>query len=324
MKRFNAVVRMVTVGVLMGLAGSATAQQAYPSKAIRMIVPYSPGGPTDVVARLLGPHLTQRLGQPIVVDNRPGGNTIIGTEALAKSPPDGYTIMTMAIAHTIIPSLLATPYDPIKDFAPVATVVSGELVLVLHPSVPANTLQELIALAKSKPGELNYASASTGGPLHLAGELLNMMTGIKTQHIPYKGAAPALADVVAGQVQMLFSPPDTAIPHIKAGKLKAIAISGATRLSALPQVPTFTEAGLPGFNVKNWFGVLAPAGTPKPIIDRLSSEIAKILAVPEIREKLVRLGMEPFISTPEQFAALIRSDFAQYAKVIKQANIKLE
>jgi len=324
MKYFNAVVRMVTVGALMGFAGSVTAQQAYPNKAIRMIVPYAPGGPTDVVARLLGPHLTQRLGQPVIVDNRPGGNTIIGTEALAKSPPDGYIIMTMAIAHAIIPSLLSTPYDPIKDFAPVATVVSGELVLVLHPSVPANTLQELIALAKSKPGELNYASASAGGPLHLAGELLNMMTGIKTQHIPYKGAAPALADLVAGQVQMLFSPPDTAIPYIKAGKLKAIAISGATGLSALPQVPTFTEAGLPGFNVKNWFGVLAPAGTPKPIIDRLSSEIAKILAVPEIREKLVRQGMEPFISTPEQFAALIRSDFAQYAKVIKQANIKLE
>jgi len=323
-KGFNAVVRMVTVGVLMGLAGSVTAQQAYPSKAIRMIVPYAAGGPTDVVARLLGPHLTRSLAQPIIVDNRPGGNTIIGTEALAKSAPDGYTIMTMAIAHTIVPSLLPTPYDPIKDFAPVATVVSGELVLVLHPSVPASTLQELIALAKSKPGELNYGSASTGGPLHLAGELLNMMTGIKTQHIPYKGAAPALADLVAGQVQMLFSPPDTAIPQIKAGKLKAIAISGATRLSALPQVPTFTEAGLPGFNVKNWFGVLAPAGTPRPIIDRLSNEIAKIIAIPEVREKLVSLGMEPFISSPEQFAALIRLDFAQYAKVIKQANIKLE
>ena len=324
MKGLNAVVRMAVAGVLMGLAGSVSAQQAYPSKAIRMIVPYAAGGPTDVVARLLGPHLTRSLGQPIIVDNRPGGTTIIGTEALAKSPPDGYTIMMMAIAHTIIPSLLPTPYDPIKDFAPIATVVSGELVLVLNPSVPANTLQELIALAKSKPGELNYASASTGGPLHLAGELLNMMTGIKTQHIPYKGAAPALADLVAGQVQMFFSPPDTAIPQIKAGKLKAIAISGATRLSALPQVPTFTEAGLPGFNVKNWFGVLAPAGTPKPIIDRLSSEIAKILAIAEVREKLVSQGMEPFISTPEQFAALIRSDFAQYAKVIKQANIKLE
>jgi tripartite-type tricarboxylate transporter receptor subunit TctC len=311
-------------GALTAFAGAGAAQQAYPNKPIRFIVPYPPGGSNDLLARLIGPKLTESWGQPVIVDNRGGGNTVMGTAAVAQAAPDGYTILMMAIAHTIIPNLLPTPYDPIRDFAPVATAGRGELVLVLHPAVPADNLKELIALAKAKPGQLNYASASTGGPLHLAGELFNMLAGVKTQHVPYKGGGPATMAVLGGEVQMRFSPPPEAIAHIKSGKLKAIAITGNARSSFLSQVPTFTEAGLPGFNAKNWFGVLAPAGTPKAIVDKLSSEIARVLALAEIREKLLSQGMEPFISTPEQFGALMRADYALYGKIIKAANIKLE
>ncbi len=324
MKTFNAVARILTAGVLIAIAGLAAAQQVYPSKSIRFIVPFPPGGTTDQLARLIGQKLTESWGQQVIVDNRPGGNTIIGSEALVKSPADGYTIFLTSIAHVIIPSLLPTPYDAIKDFAAVATIASNELVLVLHPSVPANTLQELIALAKSKPGQLNYASSGSGTINHLAGELLSIRTGIKMQHVPYKGAGPALADLIGGQVQMFINHPITLIPYIKSGKVKAISISGETRLSVLPQVPTFGEAGLPGFDLKNWVGVAAPAATPKAIIDKLSAEIARILVKPEVKEKLVGQGMDPFISSPEQAAALMKADLAKFIKVIKAANIKID
>ena len=316
--------RAATLALLMAVVGAAPAQQPYPTKPIRFIVPYAPGGPTDVLARMIGQKLSERWGQPVIVDNRPGANTMIGTETLAKAPPDGYTIMMMAIAHAIIPNLLPTPYDPIKDFAPVTSVASGELILVLHPSVPASNLQELIALAKSRPGRLNYASASTGGPPHLAGELFDILTGVKTQHIPYKGAGPAITDLIGGQVQMMFSPADAALPHIRSGRLKPIAVTGKSRSPITPNVPTFSEAGLPGFGVRNWFGILAPARTPKAIVDQLSAEIGRIVALPEIRERLISQGMDPFVSTPEEFAALIKSDLALYGKVIKSNNIKLE
>ena len=312
----------LATGVL--LATAAAAQQAYPARPIRLIVPYAPGGSTDVLARLIGPKITESWGQTVVVDNRPGGNTMIGTQALTKAAPDGYTLLMMAIAHTIIPNLMPTPYDPIRDFAPVATIGRGELLLVVHPSVSANTLQELIALAKARPGQLNYASASTGGPLHLAGELFNMLAGVRTQHIPYKGGGPAMLDLLGGHVQMMFSPPPEALPNVRSGKLKPIAISGPARSGVVPQVPTFAEAGMPDFTVKNWFGVLAPAGTPAPIVQRISAELARILALPDIRERLQNLGMEAYISTPEQFGALMRSDFALYGKIIKAANIRLE
>jgi len=319
-----AVVRLIAVAGLIVLAGAAAAQQAYPDKPLRLLVPYAPGGSTDLLARLIGPKLTEAWNQPVIVDNRPGGNTIIGTQALTKATPDGYTILLMAIAHTIIPNLLPVPYDPLTDFAPVATVGRGELVLVIHPSVPANTLAELIAFAKARPGQLNYASASAGGPLHLAGELFNMLAAVKTQHIPYKGGGPAMLDLLGGHVQMMFSPPPEATPNIRTGRLKALAISGATRSPVLPQVPTFAEGGMPGFTAKNWFGILAPAGTPQPVIRKISAEIARILALPDIREKLLSQGMDPFISTPEEFGALLKTDLALYAKIIKTANIKLE
>ncbi len=324
MKAFNAVARMLTSVALLALAGTAAAQQDYPTKPIRLIVPFAPGGGTNIVARLVGQKLTESLGQQVNVDNRPGGNTIIGSETLVRSPPDGYTIIVVTVAHAINPHLFPVPYDPIRDFAPVATIVGSELILVVHPSLPANDLRGFIALAKAKPGQLNYATSGSGTSSHLTAEFFNILAAVKIQHIPYKGSGPALTDLIGGQVQLSFQSPSAVVGHIKSGKLKPIAITGQTRAPALPQVPTFTEAGLPGLDVKLWYGVLAPAGTPKPIIDRLSNELATILAAPDFKEKLASQGVEPFISTSEQFAALIKTDSAKYAKIIKSANIKTE
>ena len=324
MSRFSsALMRTLAVGILMAVAGSAAAQQAYPSKAFRFIVPYPPGGSATPLARIIGQKLTESWGQQVIVDNRGGGNTVIASELLVKSPPDGYTILLMDQTIIINPNLITTSYDAIKDFAPVATVVSSVVILGANPSVPANTLQEVIALAKSKPGELNYASAGSGGINHLSGELFNIMTGVKIQHVPYKGGGPAVTDLMGGQVQLCFFSPFI-LPQIKSGKLKAIAVTGKTRMPALPQVPTFGEAGLPDFNVKGWYGVLAPAGTPKAIIDKLSVEIGRMLALPDVKEQLDRLGVDPFISTPEEFGTMMKSELAKWANVIKTANIKLE
>jgi tripartite-type tricarboxylate transporter receptor subunit TctC len=306
------------------LAAGATAPPDYPNRPIRFITPYAPGGSTSVMARLVGQHLTERWGQNVIVDNRPGGNTIIGNEALVRSAPDGYTIMLGTTTHAILSSITKTPYDPIRDFAPVATIGVAPQVLVLHPSVPANTVQEVIALAKAKPGHLNFASSGAGGPTHLAGELFNVVAGVKTQHIPYKGAGPAMVDLIGGHVQMFYSVPVNILAHVQGGKLKAIAVTGKSRITALPQMPTFAEAGLPGYDVKTWNGVLAPAGTPTAIVDKLSKEIAALLAMPATREKLDAVGMSIMISRPEQFSAMIKSDIALYLKVIKAANIRID
>ena len=325
MKAFNAMMRVVAAAVLMVVADSAVAQPAYPNKVVRFIVPFPPGGSTNFVARLVGQKLSEDLGQQVIIDNRPGGNTIIGTEALAKAAPDGYTLAlatsTLVISPHLVPNL---PYDAVKDFAPVATLVRTEYILALHPSVPANNLQEFIAFAKSKPGQLNYASSSTGGTTHLAGELFNIMAGVKMQHVPYKGGGPAFTDLVGGQVQLAFNNAVNVLPHAKTGRLKAIAISGESRSSVLPQVPTFSEAGLPGFSAREWHGVIAPARTPKAIINTLSAAIGKAMAAPDILEKLASQGVDPYISTPEQFAALMHADAAKWGKVIQEANIKLE
>ena len=291
---------------------------------MRIITPYAPGGTTDILARLLGPKLTESWGQQVIVDNRPGGNTIIGSDIMVKSPPDGYTLLLILTSHVIVPNLAPTPYDAVRDFAAVATIASTQLVLVVHPSVPAKNVRELVAFAKAKPGQLNYGSGGSGTVTHLAGEFFNMQAGIKTQHIPYKGSSQALTDVIGGQIHMYFSPPIVALPHIKSGRLRAIAGSGDTRLSALPDVPTASEAGVKGFELKIWYGLLAPAATPRAIVDKLGAEIAKILSTPDIREKLVSQGMEPFISTPDQFAALIKADLAKYTRIIKTGNIRLE
>jgi tripartite-type tricarboxylate transporter receptor subunit TctC len=312
------------VAIAVTLSAVSSAQQNYPNRPIRFITPYAPGGSTTFMARLVGEHYTERWGQNVIVDNRPGGNTIIGTEALVRSAPDGYTIMLVASTHAILSSLTKTSYHPIKDFAPIASIGVAPQVLVMHPGVPANTVQEVIALAKAKPGHLNFASSGAGGPTHLSGELFNLLAGVKTQHIPYKGAGPAMTDLMGGHVQMFFSVPVNIVGHVKSGRLKPIAVTGDVRLKALPQMPTFAEAGLPGFNVKTWNGVLAPAGTPKAIVDMLSAEIGQMLTKTDVREKLDGIGITPMYNNPEAFTAMIEADMAIYLKVIRANNISIK
>jgi tripartite-type tricarboxylate transporter receptor subunit TctC len=302
----------------------AAAQQAYPVKPIRLITPYSPGGVNDLLGRPVIQKLGETLGRPVLFDNRPGGNTIIGIQAVARAPADGYTLLQLSSSYLLTTQLLPVPFDAAADFTPVATLASTEFVLVVHPSLPVNSVKELIALAKARPGQLNYASTGAGGTIHVTSELFNMLAGVKTNHIPYKGNAPAIIDLMSGQVHLHFTAPIAVISQIKAGRLKAIGISGDKRAAALPRVPTFSEAGLPGFEARSWYGWLAPTGTPRPIIDRLSAEVARILALPDTREKLQSQAMEAFISTPEQMARLISADRARFAKIIATAKIKIE
>jgi len=316
--------RLLAAVAAVAIAGTAAAQSAYPAKPIRIITPYSAGGTTDILSRLIGPKLTESWSQPVIVDNRPGGNTVIGTEALVKSPPDGYTLLCILTSHVIVPNLAPTPYDTIKDFAAVATISSSALLVSTHPSVPVKSLQELIAFAKARPAQLNYASGGGGTVTHLAGEYFNILAGVKTQHVPYKGSAPAFTALLGGQVHMYYVPPIIAMPHLKTGRVRPLAFTGEARLSALPQIPTAVEAGLKGFEVTTWYGLLAPAATPRAIVERLNAEIAKVLAMPDVRERLSSQGMEPYTTTPDQFAALIKSDLAKYTRVIKTAQIKLE
>jgi tripartite-type tricarboxylate transporter receptor subunit TctC len=324
MSRISAVAgRWLAAGALITLCASAAAQ-TYPSKPIRFISPFAPGGTTTILARLVGERLTKSWGQQVLVDNRPGGNTLIGTEALFRMPADGYSILLVTTSHLTYPMLTPAPYDAVKDFAPIATLSKSDYMLTLHPSVPSNSLQEFIAYAKARPGQLNFSSPGSGGMGHLAGELFNIQAGVQLQHIAYKGGAPATADLVGGQVQLAFVVPLNVISHIRAGKLKAIAVSSKTRMEALPQMPTFIEAGLPSYDVNVWFGVLAKAGTPADIISRMSTEITNMLNTPETRQLLASQGMDPLVMTPEQFGALMRADNAKYAEVIKTARIKIE
>jgi len=299
------------------------AQDAYPTKPIRIIVPFPPGGSVDPLARVVGKHLQETLGQPVIIDNRPGGNTVIGTDATARAAPDGYTLLMTATSHVTMPQLTPTPFDPIKDFAPVATLSSSDMILVTNPSVPASNLRELIALAKAQPGKLNYGSAGTGNPNHLAGELFDMMAGVKTTHVPYKGGAAAVSDLVGGQVQMAYGSPIIVLPFIRAGRLKAIAVTSPVRMGALPQVPTFAEAGLPGYSLKIWYGLLAPAATPKPVIAKLSAEIMRIMLLPDVKEVLDTAEMERFTLSAEQFSAQLLLDMEKYHRIITTADVKL-
>ena len=314
-----------TTLVCAGLAcGPALAQPNYPSKPIRWIVPFVPGGSTTIIARLLGQKLTESWGQQVVVDNRGGGNTIIGSEAMVRAAPDGYTVLQVTTTHVINPSLLTTPYDAVRDFAPICTLVATETLMVVNLSIPATNLQELIALAKAKPGELNFGSSGSGTTNHLAGELFAIMAGIRMQHIPYKGAGPAVIDLMGGRIQMFMNNALPLTPFVKSGKIRGIAISGESRLKSLPDVPTFTQAGLPGYEVRSWQALLAPSRTPKPIIDKLSQEIGRILRLPDVADTLTTMGADPYVSTPQEVAALIKRDLPRYAKLIKSANIRLE
>jgi tripartite-type tricarboxylate transporter receptor subunit TctC len=303
---------------------SAFAQANFPTKPIRIIVPFPPGGSVDPLARVIGQRMSETFGQQVVVDNRPGGNTVIGTDAAAKAAPDGYTLLLTASSHVTNPQLLPTSYDPIKDFAPVATISTADMILVTNPSVPANNLQELLALAKARPGSLNYSSAGSGNPNHLAGELMNMMAGVKTTHVPYKGGAPAITDLVGGQVQFSFGSPIIVLPFINSGKLKPIAVSSPTRMAILPQVPTIAESGLPGYEVRIWYALLAPAGTPKDVVVKIGREVDRIMALPEMKEKLDAAGMERLTMPADKFEAVMKADMDKFGKIIKAANVKLD
>lgn len=317
-------VRMLTVAVLATFSGALAAQQNYPNKPIRWVTPYPPGGSTTALSRLVGEKLSEAFGQNVIIDNRPGGNTVIGVDAVAKAAPDGYTILLGGNTQLVLNLLTRPPYDIFKDFAPVTILAKTNYILVVNPALPVNDLQEFIAYAKARPGQLNVASVASGSSQHLMGELFNILTGIRMQHIPYKGGQQGIIDLMGGSVQASFSNSINVISHIKNGRLKGLAITGDKRTPALPQLPTYAEAGLPGYDPKNWLGVLAPAGTPGAIITRLSAEVAKILAMPDIREKLINSGMEPFHTGPEKMAAQMRSDYAENAKVIKAANIKID
>jgi tripartite-type tricarboxylate transporter receptor subunit TctC len=308
-----------------GWATGAVAQ-SYPSKPVRFIVPFPPGGGNDTIARLVAQKLSVALGQQVVVDNRPGAGGTIGAEAAARSPGDGHTLFLAGVAtHGINPNLRKKlPYDALKDFDAVSLIASAPLLVVAHPSLPARSVKELIAVAKARPGQINYASNGAGGSSHLAVELFDMMAGVRLTHVPYKGLVPALTDLMSGEVQVMFSSAVAMLPQVKAGRLRAIAMTGAKRSPAIPAIPTVAESGLPGYETGSWYGVVVPAGTPKGVIDRLSREIQTIVRSPEVTARLNEEAVIPVGSTPDVFDRHIRFELARWAKVIKAGKIELE
>jgi len=313
--------------ILAALAISAAAHgQVYPAKPIRMIVAYPPGGGTDIVGRMVAQKLGESLGHSVVVENRGGASGNIGTELAARAAPDGYTILMGNVApNAINVSLFKNlPFDPVADFAPVSLVASTPNILVVHPSTPARTVKEVIALAKAKPGMLNFASAGVGSSSHLAGELFRILAGAEIVHVPYKGAGPAMVDVLSGQIQLYFATMPAAMPHVKSGKLAPVAVTSVKRSQALPELPTIAESGVTGYEASTWYGLLAPAHTPNAAIARLHGDTVKILAVPEFRERLAAQGFEPVGSSPEEFSSYIKSEIAKWGKVIRDAGIRPE
>jgi len=318
----------LTLGALLAVMAVPTLAQApaYPTKPIRLVVPFPAGGTTDILARAVAQKLTEAWGQPVIVDNRPGAGGNIGSELVAKAAPDGYTLeMGTVGTHAINASLYAKmPYDHVKDFVPVILIAGVPNVLVVYPSVPVNSVAELIAYAKANPGKLNFASSGSGTSIHLSGELFKVMSGVQMTHVPYKGSAPAVQDLLGGQVQLMFDNLPSALPHIKAGKLRALAVTSAQRAPVLPDVPTIAEAALPGFEASSWFGVLAPAGTSPAIVVKLNAEIAKWLASPEAKEKLQSQGANAAGGPPENFAKHIAAETAKWAKVVKESGAKVD
>lgn len=305
------------------IASSASAQP-WPSKPIRYIVPFPPGAFNDTLARTLAADLPKTLGQPVIVENRPGGNTLIATEMAAKSPPDGYTLFGAALPFSVIQSLYKTSFDVTKDFAPITLAGVTPNLLVANPGVPFNDVKGLIAYAKANPGKLNYASTGNGTSNHLSFELFKAMTGTQVTHVPYKGSAPAVTDLIAGQVQVMFDNTPNVLPHVKAGKLKALGVSSKTRSQFAPDVPSVDEAGVPGYDVTVWFGVLTVAGTPPDIVKRLNTEMVKILTSPEVKERISKSGVDVVAGTPEHFSGFLKAEVSRWAKVIQEANIKAD
>ena len=319
--------RLLCLGLaLLGLVSTSVQAQNYPNKPIRLIVPFPPGGGNDVIARLIAQKLSDRFGQQVVVDNKAGANGIVGLQALMQSPADGYTLAVAAAGPMAVnPSLYdKLPYDPTKDFSPITNMVNYPLLLVVHPSVPVKTTLDLVNLAKAKPKQLFFASPGSGNSGHLAGELFNTMAQVQTVHVPYKGQGPALADLLTGQVQMLYSSIPSVLPQVRSGQLNALAVGSAKRLPSLPDIPTIAETGVPGYEAYSWVGIVAPAKTPKAIVTRLNQEIVDILKQKDVAEKLNQQGALPVGDTPEQFGAYIKAEIDKWGAVVRAANIKAD
>jgi tripartite-type tricarboxylate transporter receptor subunit TctC len=320
-------IRLLAAAALVALAPLAgLAAEPFPGKQIRFVVPYPPGGPLDTVARLLGQKVSASIKHPVVIDNVPGAGGNIGAGVVARAAPDGYTVLMGAVAtHAINPTLYATiPYNAEKDFIAVTQIASTPNVLVVNNDVEAKSVAEFIKLAKSKPGKLNFGSGSTGSAGHLAGELFKSMAGVDMAHIPYKGAAAAMQDLIGGRVDLMFDNLASSLSQVKGGRVRALAVTTAKRTSLAPELPTIAESGLAGFDISTWFGLFVPAGTPRPVVDRLHAEFTKALAAPDVREKMLNLGAEPVGSTPEQFAAYVKAEAAKYAKLVKASGAKVD
>ena len=321
----NALLRFLLSLFCVLLAGAAVAQN-YPAKSVRMVVPFAAGaGSNDIMARLIAQKLTDALGQQFVVDNRPGASGIIGMEIVAKAPPDGYTVLMMSLTFSVNPSLFSKlPYDTVKDFVPVTMVASAPLMLVVHPSIPVKSVQEFIAYAKANPGKLNFGSGGPGTTPHLAGEMIKTMAGVQMTHIPYKGGAPALTDLVGGQIQFMLENIPGTLPFAKSGKLRALAVTDLKRSPLLPELPTLDESGLKGFQIVGWNGLFVPAGTPQAIVNKLQSEVAKALMLADVKERMSVMGADGVGDTPQHFAAFIKAEIPKWAKVVKDAGLKIE
>lgn len=316
---------MLIPGCVLLLAAPTIHAQDYPGRPIRIIVAYAPGGTTDFTARVIGPKLAEALGQQVVIDNRSGAGSLIGTDLVAKASPDGYTLLMADTAFGIVPALYAKlAFDPLKDFTPVMQIISMPNCLVVHPSLPAKSVKELVALAKAKPGQLTFGSGGVGTPLHMGGEQLKVAANIDIVHVPYKGAAPAMSDLVGGQLAMVFPTMTLGVPQVRAGRLRALAVTSARRTAALPEVPTMTEAGFPAVNATSWFGLVAPAKTPKPVIARLHAEMVKIVKMPDVRERFEAQHAEIVGGTPEALGKFVAGEIAQWKVVAKAGNIKAE
>ena len=307
------------------IVSSTSHAQQYPTRPVRFISPYPPGGGNDTLLRILGEKLGEQLGQRVIVDNRPGANTIVGTELLVKSPPDGYTFILLPNSFATNPSFYPKlPYDTMKDVAPIGQIAQSPQMIVAHPSVPVKTVKELLAMARAKPGLLSYGTSGNGSTGHLAGTLLSMMTGLQITHIAYKGTAPAVNELIGGHIPLMISSMISTLPHVRSGKLRIIALTTGKRSQAIPEVPTIAESGVPGYDATLWYGVLAPARTPDAIIKRMSAELAATLRNPEVAEKLSTQAVEPYHTSPEQFAALIRTELEKWSKVIRASGVKAD
>jgi tripartite-type tricarboxylate transporter receptor subunit TctC len=315
----------VLLALLLAALSFSSWSQSYPARSVRIVVPFAVGGSADVYGRFLAAKLSDALGQPFVIENRPGGGAVVGTDAVAKSPADGYTLLIMSNTHTVNETLIPKkPYDLMRDLAPVTGLNSQDLLLVVNAAVPANNLREFIALAKSQPGKLNYASSGPGTPYHMAGELFKHMAGVDIVHVPHKGSDQARTAVLGGQTEMMFDAISTIVAHTKSGKLKALATTGKSRSAVTPEVPTASEAGVPGYEATIWLGLMAPAGTPRPVLDKLNAEVNKVVNAPEVKENWGKQGAVPLGMSPDEFGKFLRDDVQKWAKLVKETGMKVD